>query len=43
MAEWLRHKVPDMRISAFIGVMPQRNGAYLQMVADAMRSAGFPE
>lgn len=43
MAEWLRAKVPDTRISAFTGVMPQRNKTYILMVVDTMRDFGVPD
>ncbi len=43
MADWLSQKIPDMRVSAFIAAMPQRNASYTQSVVEALRVFGFPD
>lgn len=42
-AEWLRRKVPDMKVSTFVETRPQHSEEYLDRIVAALRGTGFPD
>lgn len=43
MADWLRHKVPDMSVSTYRRTRPQNSETYQALVCEALSACGFPD